>query len=534
MLLTRRQFLLSPLALAYKPSWSTQRFPLPAGHFIPARMPLHPVFPRPDSETQPHARHRWAHPDFPYEIPIGVQGGAWPFKYEIVSGPNGATIGQYYGDPDYGVVKWTPSAGDSGTKTFIVRVTDQELNTINLTWTTTIAAAPFIFVDTNTATTGSGTIQSPLKTFSDWYKGDRTDPTYHNKIIVFRGGTYQVTGHAGSNVNISQYTKTPSLIGMPGENVVFDCSKALFYLNAPSDIFIADIEFTNSRTDVANPRYFWVDGLLHRAVWWRNRFTDMRSGTSGTDNPGAIFVMGIDNGSAREYFYISDNVFNNIYPGSNVGIIDLYQVRLSVVERNTMTNGQPSGASISMKGTRDYCTVRANHLYNSGTLLFGYSGEVRGVPHHNEMCWNYSNNPDGAPVLWAMNCVYADPQYLGFTCGSGSFDPGTETPHHHSWAYRNTFVSENFAGDSLLFRFRGADPYHTDANVVVVRNPAYWNKSIMQTSVPNIIGKPTDGIIDPLGRLAGNYRAQYLGICGHELSTAFLAIPKSPTSLSIS
>ena len=54
---------------------SAIEFPLPETNFEPAKMAMHLVYPRPDTETQVHARHRWAHPAMRYEIPVGVQGG---------------------------------------------------------------------------------------------------------------------------------------------------------------------------------------------------------------------------------------------------------------------------------------------------------------------------------------------------------------------------------------------------------------------------------------------------------------------------
>lgn len=87
-------------------SVEAQEWKLPDGNFILAKMPMHIVYPRADSETGAFVRHKFAHPNLRYEIPIGVQGGAWPFKYELLQAPNGATIGEVYVNENYGSIAW--------------------------------------------------------------------------------------------------------------------------------------------------------------------------------------------------------------------------------------------------------------------------------------------------------------------------------------------------------------------------------------------------------------------------------------------
>jgi hypothetical protein len=313
-------------------------FQLPQGNFVPAKMPIFPVYPRPDTETQSHARHRWAHPDFRYEIPIGVQGGAWPFKYEIITGPTGATIGMQYGLADYGVLKWTPSA-TSGTETFTVRVTDQELNSVDLSWVTTIDATQFIFIASAYAGTKVGTIAQPLATWDDWYKQDRTDSTYHNKIAVFRGGNYIAYGEVATNGNVrlDANSKTPSLIGYPDETPVIDSSKAKIFTDDHSlrDIFIAGLSFNNARSDVTNSHFFWVTGDADRGTWFNNYFDGLGNGTAGTDNPSAIFISGTN--QDKNNILIKKNTFDNFNnDGPNGSYVDMYRTFYVVIEENIM------------------------------------------------------------------------------------------------------------------------------------------------------------------------------------------------------
>ena len=72
----------------------------PAGSWMPAKQPMIQVYPRPDSETNTWARHRWAYYDgvnaVQYKIPLGVSFGAFPYVFQLLSGPPGMTIGATY------------------------------------------------------------------------------------------------------------------------------------------------------------------------------------------------------------------------------------------------------------------------------------------------------------------------------------------------------------------------------------------------------------------------------------------------------
>ena len=514
MKLSRRLFLLSPLALAYKPSWGALSFPLPQGNFVPPKMPMNPVYPRPDSETQPHARHRWAHPDFRYEIPIGVQGGAWPFKYEIVNSPSGATIGKYYGDPDYGVLKWTPANGDSGTKTFTIRVTDQELNTIDLTWKTTIDANKFVFLDANAVSTGSGTISDPLKSFSDWYKGDASDATYQNKIIVFRAGNYALAGDpdtTDSNKDGNAYmtpSKTPSLIGYPSELPVIDCSTGkFFFITGLPDIFVAGLTFENARSDVKNSHFFWLSGQDSRLTFWNNTFYNIGTGFEGSDNPSPLFFSNTE--VLKHYYLVKGNTFDTVLTrGSNGSLSDMYVVSDVLIEENTVQNCDAE-YGFWAKATHENVTIRANKILTNNTtggITFGLWSPWGGTVHHNhEACWNVIKVTTG----WTIRI---------------SQEEDLASTNNH--VYRNTFI-----GGEVSIRFNPTEPYHLDANVAEITNPTILNGSNVSTTIPNLVGSLNAGLVDNNGILANQFRLDYLGQIGYEVSSSEPRQPKSPNKI---
>ena len=63
----------------------------PAGSWVPAKQAMIQVYPRPDTETNTWARHRWAYYDgtnaVQYRIPLGVSFGAFPYVYQLLLGP---------------------------------------------------------------------------------------------------------------------------------------------------------------------------------------------------------------------------------------------------------------------------------------------------------------------------------------------------------------------------------------------------------------------------------------------------------------
>ena len=502
------------IVLIFLPAFSFA-FPLPDGNYVPAKMPMYQVFPRPDNETQSHARHRWAHPDFRYEIPIGVQGGAWPFKYEIIAGPAGATIGQLHGDTNYGVVTWTP-ATDSGTVLFTIRVTDQEMNTIDISWSTTIDATQFVFIQDGWTGTKAGTISEPLESFADWYKGDRADSTYHNKIIVFRDGNYTAYGASATNGNVrlDADSKTPSLIGYPDETPAIDCAQAKIFSDVSPlrDIFIYGLRFNNARTDVANSHFLWMIGDTDRLVIANNYFYNLGNGTAGTDNPSGIFISGTS--QDKHHILVKNNTFDTFTNnGPNGSFFDMYRTYYVLVEENTMKNSD-NQYGIWAKVSKAFVTIRANDMYEnmtSGGIAVHYGDAAPGTPHDHEVCWNrvvFNNTGNALTLLFMGDSLTAENEN-----------------HYNSFIYRNTFKN-----GSAWVRFAGAEPYEVDGNVVESNNLARWATSTMTTNIQNLTGSASAGITDSEGTLIGDYRLNYLGRNGHEISSSYSTVPNPPVN----
>ncbi|MDO5972349.1 T9SS type A sorting domain-containing protein [Flavivirga aquimarina] len=480
---------------------NAQDWKLSDGYFIPAKMPMHLVYPQPDNITQTHSRHRWAHSNMEYEIPIGVQGGAWPFKYEIVQGPTGATIGEIYGSENYGNISWL--APNSGVYHFEIKITDQEYNTVTAEWDVTIDDSKFVFIQDGYTGTKVGTISQPLEDIEDWYKNDRNDATYHNKIIVFRAGNYLVKGDSSANDNLrlDANTKTPSLIGYPDEIPVLDCSSAKIFTDNGSlkDVFVAGIKWIDGRQDVNNAHFWWATGDVSRSTWWKNHFHNLGPGIVGTDNTLAVFVSAT--GSYKENILYKENNHTEIHnQGNNGGFFEAYWSDYVLVEQNIASDsGVASGWFL--KGTRSFTTVRANVAINnvSGCLIkVGYGAEVgSSAPHDHEVCYNHIkvSETQGNSELF----LFASSNYY-------------ENTTYNSYVYRNTFV-----GGSSWIRFKGNENYTIDGNVIISGLQSRWNTTIMTTGISDLTGSINDDIVDDNGLLTGDFRTDHLGIRGHEI-----------------
>jgi hypothetical protein len=450
-----------------------QQFPLRTNYFVPARMPLNIIYPRPDVETNTFARHRWAHSQMEYQIPIAVQGGAWPFKYEVLTGPAWLSIGQYHIDENYGVLHGTPTT--TGTHSVVVRVTGADgINYVDVSFSVqsdisnpAIVDSRFIFVQRGYAGTKVGTISQPLENINDWWGVSVSDATYHNKIMVFREGEYPVVlvpGENSGNMRLQASTKTSQIIGFPGEEPVWDmtAAKVLDDSTASNDLFVAGITFKNARNDVNNAHYFWLVGTSNRMTFWKNKFIDMLHGVLGDDNTGPIFVAATV--GLKNYLTIKHNHCENVINGTVNGMyFTVYRMSNCVIEENTVKDCT-TGIGIFAKGTVAFVSIRANSLYDNVTgiqVAIGYGAEAGELPHDHELCWNNVKCPDNV-VVFANSPTYQDQTY-------------------NTYVYRNTFQ-----GAQGTCRYDGIENFETDANILNFTNYTAWTEAIQTSVVPNI------------------------------------------------
>jgi len=385
----------------------TQPWQLAAGNYVPAKMPPVIIHPRPQAETNPDAYCKNAYPGLHWEIPISVQGGAWPFKYEIVTGPVGMTIGQTLtvsGDvqvvgSDYGVLSWPNPTGTS--ENIEIKVTDQDGTVVTVTWTLTIGTANHIFVDASAASEGTGTLADPLKTFhAGVYESSDTANSFLGKVVHYKAGTYQIhNGTSGINANLSNAYKPRSHVawhnGTSFDSVTFDMTTGFFWAYS-DDLFIGNIICDGIKPAAADPRMFSLGALTQqRVTFYKNTIKNLTTNNfGGTDN--TCFCFG-SSGASGKRRYVS-MIRNTHDTTSTASLAIFYDVQSINIEHNVADGCTwvfPAGAGsngagwLDMKSDIISATIRRNSVQGALSadqmvLCLGNNIETNGV----EFCWN--------------------------------------------------------------------------------------------------------------------------------------------------
>jgi hypothetical protein len=485
---------------------------LPPEQFVAAKMPIRLVHPRPDSETNSWARHRKAYPGLEYRIPVSVQGGAYPFYYEIIQGPSGMTVGQQIGAADYGILRWTPP-GSSGPQTVEVRVTDQEMNSVTARFTLTATTEGFVFIDPKVASNGDGTINSPLRDF--WLihgDGDADYNKYAGYIAYLRDGTHRVANTGGW---FPMSANSPMVVlGYPGEAPVINSRNGYISVrsrNGPGDFFFSGIKLKDSNPDRENSRFFSVGGTAgYRSTFFELSFEGHVAGTVGNDNAHHIHFAAQDGWTEYVTFWGLE-FRDQASKGSSIG--STYQTRYVVVENNLFgaaKAGFTPNAAVFMKQESTMWSLRRNislvQGFRSGTLL-QYASDRKSPPQPQlaEMCYNLLRSGEGGTVITTARAT------SGATAENPAGNPGNTT-----WVYRNT----------ILGRVNGTDRrYNTmvfEANVYLTDSEYYEDDAggrVVIVAGNDLTGKSSDigSVLDGEYRLKGSHRSSFLGKRGHEI-----------------
>ncbi len=481
---------------------------LPNGYFIPAKMPMTLVFPRPDSETAPWARQRRAYADgtVQYRVPIVVQGGAYPFHYSLDSGPSGMTIGSDIGNPEYGIVTWTPTAAQIRTAAYpvTVTVTDQEGHSVTATWSVQATTAGFVFVDPKAAVNGNGSKGSPFNSVAPLFVLHGTTGPYAGDIVYFRSGTTVLSGpEALGNVQLQSDGNPAVWLGYPGENATIDFSHSKVLVDKQDDVFIGGLRFVNARNDVPNAHFFFFNQNYpqSRVTFFEDRFDSIGRGTVGSDNPAAITLF--NPGALRKYLAIVDCSLDHF----SAPLVDAYAISYAVIEGNTLYSGNVPTVDqgIFLKSDIQDVSVRRN---TSLSQPFGY-----GAIEVYQQAQRFTN----ANIEVAYNLVRAtNPRQPAFVYewtgvgGGANVDP-------QIYVYRNTFSGWIGGLDDF--------PYTVwEENNVLIDDSGQTAKFNVSAaggktvkSVNNLTGTSADGLIDADGKLIGA-ASQYRGTRGYEIS----------------
>ena len=526
-----------------------QLFPnafLPSTHWVPAKIPFNAganqaicrIYPRPDSECNAWARHKWFYYDgtnkLPQVIPLGVRGGAWPYVWVIMEAPTAAnaTIGSVYqgGLPSaqyngYGDLIVTPT-GAFTSALFWVRGYGQDGDFIDITWTASTTSSLEYFVFGNAATglsTNAGTISEPIDGFDTAFTAGK----FPNATLVLAGGTYPISNTAGTAQKFTSASTPMALMAYPGDvpiiNIANSADQWSFGFASPiEDIFLQGVTLVgvaNANDNVAY-RHFWPGSPTYRFVAHNLSFPNVFQGQNAANNSTCIYWSdpGLIN-NYSQYIILKGNSETNRQTdyGQSYGIFCAYGTSLGLAEFNSATNGE-ADQNLYIKASNREWTIRANVVQMSprGGVVFSTGNQTNddGPSGNNEVCYNlFINNAAGTAGAfttrsnWAAfnNADMSEWWYRNTVLGLMTTYPATDTGNG-PYTFENNAVQYGTSYTSGLY-------YHTSTGNWV--NTAPLPNGITNTGTEC---QAASGVLDPnTYELTGTYRTQYLGQRGCEV-----------------
>lgn len=463
------------------PDWQ-----LDPGHYE-GHFPLHVIYPRPDGETESYARHRHAYPGIRYEIPIGVQFGKWPYRYELVEGPEGASmvhetlawngVDASVVPEGYGVVRWdVPEKAPPGPHSFHVRVYDQDHDRpdpsfVDVTWTTTAGKDRFVFLDTINGddSTADGTKEKPFREIAalqDSKLGGnkvcyiRQTALFDEDDSTFSGG-YTPTPARQFRFGSSDDPK--AFVAYPGETVHVNTAGQAGFAQSTEDnddVFFDGITtgFTNqSRRNKDNVRVIMHWQRSRRSTFWRMGCIRSYGGNRKDDNPGFIWYWNaggsVDDMTGHSYLYAADCWMDrmNVDPGpeasfDGVGsngphLWETYITNRTLAERMTITNSHViNNAFVINKGAARDGEIRACDTTqgNRGS----YHIRALGAPGTERvaLCYNKTGSPTNTDGRVSMGQAAQNPPYkdiIAYRNSCAGSISGAKNEQAISHAYNN-------------------------------------------------------------------------------------------------
>jgi hypothetical protein len=434
-----------------------------------------------------------AYPGIEYNIRAAVIGGSYPYTYALRDAPPGMTI-----DAATGEIRW-PSPSETASPTIVV--TDMERVEVSATWTIAVGAEPFLFVDAERGAhypDADGSVDNPYLDFVDVWR----DPSArYGDIVYFRRGVYSPDGIERGGVGGDWegidwgFEHPQTWLAYPGEVPILDFgyeagvdASPLFRVNGG---YIDGFETINSRMIA----FQISDG--HYNVFRRLNMHRHNPGGEelGGGNPASIMSTDGENW----YTVIQDCEFHE---NPTAGGLKLYNEGRMLIEDN-LFHDSDSGCDWKVgiergtfRGNRLWALTRAGIFGNMNTRfdMFVRNGEID---------YNFFDLADLTEEFGAVILNW-------------------DSLAHRIDVYRNTIV-----GPTLVASVDAEDgPFVWSRNVIVNGEqgvPAGSHIDHYEVSEPtriildeNIVGDPSDGIVDAEGNLTEAY-AEYRGTHGHRV-----------------
>ncbi len=359
---------------------------LPAGHYMPAKMPMHFVHPR-DAESASWAYAKNAHPGVAWEIPIVIQGGAWPFKYDIVDngGATGLEIGgelkrakdgkyvrhQVY--DKYGVLSWEKPV--TGTYAIKVRVTDQDGKNMNVPISLTVGTQGWIFIDAqNGDDAHDGTHDKPFKSFARLHKDKKDAPEFAQHRVYIKG-LVRMDGcdERKNNVSIKPESMPKVYVGYPNSDAVLEVYEGKTHISS-ADFYLANMEYRHAKDhfqDNGKTIHMFMAWQAERLVLHDVHFSRFQGKAKNENYGNSSIIMFIKNEGNPNV-----SVVNCVQSGVNGHMTSAYRLRHAVFEKNIIrdidiqTTDGSTWNVYYMKVDNLHVSLRANTCYQ-GNKKFG-------------------------------------------------------------------------------------------------------------------------------------------------------------------
>ena len=397
---------------------------LASGHYVAQKFSMVAVYPRPDAETGTfggtvNARHRWAYYDgsnsVRYEVPLKVFGGSPPHRYTLTAGPSGAAVGNTWNAASHGVVTWTPSTSYStgSPASFTVRVTGQDGNFIDVSWTvaTSSSTSQFIFVsNSGDDGTGTGAIGAPFATLSKVMGGGstKTTTTYPGRVVYMRSGSYSTVAHSdgwdGGNggetikcrLELSSTYHPMAYVAYPDETVTVSFSGS--EITVSGDDFLwsgssgAKLIVSGSATNAAETHNFWCFSQVRVGWQWTDFDGFIPRTNANYTNSAPIFSSGSDTSPTTRNYYHAHNVqeINRTATSANDGMLWI-MFGLSYWVDEYCTASRTGGPGVSFKDTCYSTSSRYMQLSSDDSLALAFMGQSGGGD--NEICYSWITGP---------------------------------------------------------------------------------------------------------------------------------------------
>jgi len=438
-----------------------------------------------------------AYPGIEYNIRVAAIGGEYPYTYTLSNEPSGMSI-----DEDTGEITW--SSPSSSASNITVRVTDQDGDYVEGTWSIDVTTTGFKFVDdTSSDNTGDGSIGNPWRTLT--YAITEALP---GDILYFREGEYDVDATAQDNWIGRADVGSPRIwLGYPNETATLDLEFGN-RIGIAVSVYLDNLTFINAATWM-----FYVsstpDNMVFRRLTLRNVDCTQPNSCSGY-NPG---FFRFEKNIAGSHWVWQNCSFIDGGTGGEVKGMSMYWIDDSLIEDCIFDD--ISHHVIAMKERVRRLTVRGNSFFQTGSrygaAISGVMNSANGERTSGEICFNYMKEgtaggyridipgDDYTPpenLYFYRNTIYGDVRIRYLTTDDGPY-----------YFHNNVIVNDEDSGDGIsddhILNYHEGSPYTAYSTRVV--------------QADNLVGFPADNIIDlDTGYLTQEYSV-FIGSRGWEI-----------------